>query len=120
VIHALIIAQFARRGKIELEGVVPTDALFLMPIEKLASCLFIYMVVTNFMRSQYMLDGVKVSNTSCTSDSYEYIDESGIYEVTVNYIGKNSLIDHIKAALKRDFELLYADIKNGKSGENLD
>jgi len=67
-----------------------------------------------------MLDGVKVSNTSCTSDSYEYIDESGIYEVTVNYIGKNSLIDHIKAALKRDFELLYADIKNGKSGENLD
>ena len=61
-----------------------------------------------------MSDGIK------TSDTYEFAHEHGIIEITANYIGKDSLIDVVKAAIKRDFDLLYDEIKNGKRGANLD
>jgi len=52
----------------------------------------------------YMPDDVK------KSDTYEFAHENGIIELTAKYIGKNSLIDVIKAAIKRDFDLLYEEL----------
>jgi len=49
------------------------------------------------------------------SYDYEYTDESGIYEVSVEYIGKTPLIDLVRAAIKRDFDLLYDELKSAKT-----
>ena len=57
-----------------------------------------------------------MSDAIKTSDTYEFAHEHGIIEITANYIGKDSIIDVVKAAIKRDFDLLYDDIKNGKKG----
>jgi len=40
-----------------------------------------------------------------TTETYEHIHSSGTYEVTAKYVGSDTLIDVIKSALKRDFEL---------------
>jgi len=40
-----------------------------------------------------------------TTETYEHIHSSGTYEVTAKYAGNDTLLDVIKSALKRDFEL---------------
>ena len=40
-----------------------------------------------------------------TAKPYDFYHENVIIEVTARYTGKKSLIDVIKAAIKRDFEL---------------
>jgi len=44
------------------------------------------------------------------SDTYEFAHENGIIELTAKYIGKDSLIDVIKVAIKRDFDLLREEL----------
>ena len=40
-------------------------------------------------------------------ESYKYYHRYGTYEVNTHYIGDTTLVDVIKAALKRDLELIY-------------
>ena len=47
-----------------------------------------------------------MSDDAKTAETYEFIHNDATYEVTTKYVGDTTLIDVIKAALKRDVELM--------------